>query len=55
MTGRAIHDFARRDELVIATKVNGKMGEGQNQKGLSRKHILESIDASLRHLYDTAV
>src|SRR5258708_15491147 len=50
VTGRAIRDFARRDELVIATKVNGKMGEGQNQKGLSRKHILESIDASLRRL-----
>ncbi len=50
VTGRAIRDFARRDEVVIATKVFGVMGDKPNQRGLSRKHILESIDQSLRRL-----
>lgn len=50
VTGRAIRDFAKRDEVVIATKVNGMMGPGQNQRGLSRKHIMEAIDNSLRRL-----
>ena len=50
VTGRAIRDFAKRDEVVIATKVNGIMGPGQNQRGLSRKHIMEAIDNSLRRL-----
>src|SRR5579863_244728 len=50
VTGRAIRDFAKRDEVVIATKVNGVMGPGQNQRGLSRKHIMEAIDNSLRRL-----
>jgi len=46
-----LRDFAvRRSDLVIATKVNSKMGEGPNEKGLSRKHIMESIDASLTRL-----
>jgi aryl-alcohol dehydrogenase-like predicted oxidoreductase len=40
----------RRSDLVIATKVNSKMGEGPNEKGLSRKHIMDSIDASLQRL-----
>ena len=48
--GRAIRDFARRDEVVIATKVRGEMGPKPNQSGLSRKHIMESIDASLKRL-----
>ena len=48
--GRAIRDFARRDELVIATKVHGAMGQGANQRGLSRKAILQEIDNSLRRL-----
>jgi aryl-alcohol dehydrogenase (NADP+) len=48
--GRAIHDFAARDEVVIATKVNGSMGPGPNDAGLSRKHILSGIDASLKRL-----
>src|SRR5262249_5202517 len=39
-----------RSELVIATKVNSKMGEGPNEKGLSRKHIMDSIDTSLQRL-----
>jgi 1-deoxyxylulose-5-phosphate synthase len=48
--GRALHDFAVRDEVVIATKVHGVMGTGPNDSGLSRKHILSSIDASLKRL-----
>src|SRR5215469_4596015 len=40
----------RREELVVATKVFAPMGQGPNQMGLSRKHILQSIDASLRRL-----
>jgi aryl-alcohol dehydrogenase-like predicted oxidoreductase len=43
----ALHD---RDQLVIATKVRHKMGNGPNQSGLSRKHILTAVDASLRRL-----
>ena len=50
ITGRALKDFARRPEIVIATKVHGKMGEYPNAGGLSRKHILEAIDASLKRL-----
>jgi aryl-alcohol dehydrogenase-like predicted oxidoreductase len=50
ITGRALHDFARRDELVIATKVRFPMGPGPNDQGLSRKHILSAIDASLKRL-----
>src|SRR6476469_10072122 len=48
--GRALNDMARRDEVVIATKVFNAMGPKPNQKGLSRKHILEAIDASLKRL-----
>lgn len=48
--GRALKDFARRDEIVIATKVHGKMREGPNGGGLSRKAILHEIDASLKRL-----
>lgn len=48
--GRALKDFARRDEVVIATKVHGKMREGPNGGGLSRKAILSEIDASLKRL-----
>ncbi|MFO1351848.1 MAG: aldo/keto reductase [Gammaproteobacteria bacterium] len=48
--GRAIKDMAKRDEVVIATKVFNPMGPGPNAKGLSRKHILEGIDASLQRL-----
>ncbi|OGO31440.1 MAG: aldo/keto reductase [Chloroflexi bacterium RBG_16_54_11] len=48
--GRALRDFAQRDEVIVATKVNGMMGSGPNDKGLSRKHIMSSIDASLRRL-----
>jgi aryl-alcohol dehydrogenase-like predicted oxidoreductase len=48
--GRALRDFTSRDEVVVATKVHGVMGPGPNQQGLSRKHILSSIDASLKRL-----
>ncbi len=48
--GRAIRDFARRDEVVIATKVYGRMRPGPNGAGLSRKAIFAEIDASLGRL-----
>ncbi|HEY4720418.1 MAG TPA: aldo/keto reductase, partial [Anaerolineae bacterium] len=48
--GRALHDFTRRDEVVIATKVFFPMGDKPNQRGLSRVHIMNAIDASLRRL-----
>jgi aryl-alcohol dehydrogenase-like predicted oxidoreductase len=48
--GAALKDFAPRDEVVIATKVHGKMREGANGGGLSRKAILSEIDHSLRRL-----
>ncbi len=50
ITGRALKALAPRDEVVIATKVFNPMGPGPNQRGLSRKHIFDSIDASLRRL-----
>ena len=49
IVGRAIKD-ARRDELVLATKVRFPMGDGPNDVGLSRKHILSGCEASLRRL-----
>ena len=48
--GRALKDFASRHEVIIATKVHGKMREGPNGSGLSRKAILSEIDQSLRRL-----
>jgi len=48
--GRALRDFARREEVVIATKVRMPMGESPNERGLSRKHIMHAIDASLGRL-----
>ena len=48
--GWALKEYAKRSEVVIATKVHGAMGAGPNAKGLSRKHILEGIDASLKRL-----
>lgn len=48
--GRALADFARREEVVIATKVHGKMRSGPNGSGLSRAAIMTEIDASLRRL-----
>src|SRR5437764_640238 len=48
--GQALKDFANRDEVVIATKVHGKMHEGPNGAGLSRKAILSECDKSLKRL-----
>ncbi|CAN7457168.1 aldo/keto reductase [Acidovorax sp. LjRoot66] len=48
--GRALKEFARREEIVIATKVHGRMRPGPNGAGLSRKAILHEIDASLKRL-----
>jgi aryl-alcohol dehydrogenase-like predicted oxidoreductase len=48
--GRALRDMARREQVVIATKVFYPMGDGPNDRGLSRKHIFDAIDASLRRL-----
>ncbi len=50
ITGRALKDFARRDELVIATKAFGAWGKGPNQGGLSRKALMQAVDDSLRRL-----
>lgn len=50
ITGRALKDFARREEVVIATKVHGRMRPGPNGAGLSRKVIMAEIDASLKRL-----
>ena len=51
MTGQAIRDLGlKRDDLVIATKVRGQMGEGPNEVGLSKKHIIQQADESLARL-----
>ena len=50
IVGRALGEYATREEVVIATKVHGKMRQGPNGGGLSRGHIMEQIDASLRRL-----
>lgn len=50
ITGRWLGEMAARDDIVLATKVNGPMGSGPNRRGLSRKHILAACDASLRRL-----
>lgn len=50
VVGRALRDFAKRDEIVLATKVFNAMGPGPNDKGLSRKYIMRAIDASLKRL-----
>jgi aryl-alcohol dehydrogenase-like predicted oxidoreductase len=50
IVGRALRDFADRDEIVLATKLNSPMRKGANAKGLSRKAIMTEIDHSLRRL-----
>lgn len=50
ITGRMLGEMANRDDVVIATKVYFPMGEGPNDRGLSRKHISAAIDASLQRL-----
>jgi 1-deoxyxylulose-5-phosphate synthase len=49
-TGRLLPKFLDRDQYVLATKVYSPVGPGENDRGLSRKHILSGIDASLRRL-----
>ena len=50
ITGRALKTFARRDEIVIATKVYYAVAEGPHMSGLSRKHVIQGCEASLRRL-----
>jgi aryl-alcohol dehydrogenase-like predicted oxidoreductase len=50
ITGRALKEYARRDEIVLATKVFSRMRPGPNGAGLSRKAIFQEIDASLQRL-----
>ena len=50
ITGAHLKEMAVRDQIVVATKVHGVMGPSPNQRGLSRKHIIEACDNSLRRL-----
>jgi aryl-alcohol dehydrogenase-like predicted oxidoreductase len=51
LTGKAIRNLGlKRDDLIIATKVRGKMGDGPNEIGLSRKHIMQQVDESLKRI-----
>ncbi|MCC6905598.1 MAG: aldo/keto reductase [Anaerolineae bacterium] len=50
VTGRALWSMAKRDEIILATKVFNPMSDDVNNRGLSRKHIMDAIDASLRRL-----
>src|SRR5712672_3246821 len=50
IVGRALRDFAKREEVVLATKVRGRMRPGPNGEGLSRKAIMMEMDASLKRL-----
>jgi len=50
ITGHYLKEMASRDDVVVATKVHGQMGHSPNKRGLSRKHILEACDNSLRRL-----
>src|SRR6202046_1575550 len=50
ITGMYLREMASRDDIVLATKVHGPMGHGPNRRGLSRKHIIEACENSLRRL-----
>ncbi len=50
ITGRALKKYTNRQEVILATKLGLPMGKGPNQRGLSRKHILEACDQSLKRL-----
>jgi aryl-alcohol dehydrogenase (NADP+) len=50
IVGKALKDFAKRDDVVLATKLCGPMSEDINDRGLSRKHVMASIDNSLKRL-----
>ncbi len=50
ITGRWLNEMASRDDIVVATKAHGAMGTGPNRRGLSRKHLIEACENSLRRL-----
>ncbi|MBJ6762319.1 aldo/keto reductase [Myxococcaceae bacterium JPH2] len=50
ITGRALRRYARMEEVVVATKVFFPTGDGQNMRGLSRKHVVQACEASLKRL-----
>ncbi len=50
ITGKALKKFARREDVILATKVNGQMSDAPNDRGLSRKHIMDAVEASLKRL-----
>ncbi|HVA89060.1 MAG TPA: aldo/keto reductase [Chloroflexota bacterium] len=50
IVGKALHQNGRRDQVVLATKVNGEMGTGPNERGISRYHIMKACEDSLRRL-----
>jgi len=50
ITGRWLNEMASRDDIVVATKAHGAMGPGPNRRGLSRKHLIEACENSLRRL-----
>ena len=50
VVGKALREFARRDDVVLATKFFAPMGPGANERGASRKHIMAAVDASLKRL-----
>jgi len=50
IVGALVKEMVPRDQVVLASKVCGRMGDGPNDEGLGRKHIMDSIDASLRRL-----
>jgi aryl-alcohol dehydrogenase (NADP+) len=50
VTGRALKEYASRDQVIIATKAFWPMGKGPNDRGLSRQHLMTAIDSSLRRL-----
>ena len=50
VVGQLLRELVPRDQFVVTTKVSGVMGKGANQSGLSRKHIMESVDASLSRM-----
>lgn len=50
ITGTLLKELAPRQQIVLSTKVCGRMGDGSNDEGLSRKHIMDAVDASLKRL-----
>ncbi len=50
ITGKALREYAKLEQVVLATKVFARMGDGPNMEGLSRKHIQQGCEASLRRL-----